>query len=53
MGRRNGLDQDDEKKPKGYVVLPYIQGETERLQKSFKKRNINLFDRAGKPFVNP
>ena len=51
-GRRKGLDvkgkdQDDEKKPKGYVVLPYIKGVSERLQRSFKKRNINLYHKAG------
>ena len=34
-------------KPKGYVVLPYIRGVSERLKRCYKKRNINLYHKAG------
>ena len=44
--RDKGEDQE-RKKPKGYVVLPYIKGVSERLRRTFQKQNINLYHKAG------
>ena len=41
-----GQDQE-KKKPKGYVVLPYVKGVSERLKRVFKKNDINLYHKAG------
>ena len=32
---------------KAFVVLPYMKGVTERLQKAYKQHNIQLFCKAG------
>ena len=44
---KKGKDLEGKEKPQGFVVLPYIKGVSERLQRSFKKRNINLYHKAG------
>mgnify|MGYP001824971233 CR=1 FL=1 len=41
-----GKDQDRDK-PKGYAVVPYVKGVTERLQRVFKKHGISLYPKAG------
>ena len=32
---------------KGYAVLPYMKGTIERLQRVFRKHNVQLFSKAG------
>lgn len=39
--------EKEKEKPRGYVVLPYIKGVSERLQRCFQKRQINLYHKAG------
>ena len=34
-------------KPKGYAVLPYVKGLSERLQRVFRKHNMSLYSKAG------
>ena len=41
------IRKEEGDKPKGYAVLPYMKGVSERLQRSFKKRNISLYHKAG------
>ena len=42
-----GQESDQEKKHKLFVVLPYMKGMTERLQRAYKKHNISLYSKAG------
>ena len=44
--KQKGTDQGVEK-CKQYAVLPYIKGVTKRLQRAFRKHNIDLYAKAG------
>ena len=44
---KDGKKKSDNEKPRGYAVLPYMKGISERLQRCFKKRRINLYHKAG------
>ena len=48
-GDEEGQDEKDrdEKLKKGCVVLPYLKGVTERLQRACQKHNIQLFAKPG------
>ena len=48
---RKGKDQEIEK-PKGYAVVPYVRGVTERLKRVFKKHGIILYPKAGYTIKN-
>ena len=45
---RNNSDAGSSKpKPKGFVVLPYMKGVTERLKRTYGKHDIKLFSKPG------
>ena len=47
-----GTSQHNQEKPCGFAVLPYIKGVSERLARVFRKRNINLYSKAGRTIRN-
>lgn len=38
---------EDGKKPKGYVVIPYAKGISERLRRVYRKHGISMYSKAG------
>ena len=44
MQRQDGEHRLEEPK-KAFVVLPYIKGDTERLQRAYKQHNIQLLNK--------
>ena len=46
--KRQHPEQEGEKRqPKAQAVLPYMKGLTERLQRAYRKHNVNLYSKAG------
>ncbi len=44
--------QQEEKKPKGFVVIPYTKGVSERLKRVYGKHGINMYSKAGTTLRN-
>ena len=46
--KRKHLEQEGKKRqPKAHVVLSYMKGLTKRLQRAYKKSNVNLYLKTG------
>ena len=45
--RYRKVHQVEDGKSKQYAVLPYMEGVTERLQRTFRKHDISLYSKAG------
>ena len=50
--KKEGGEQHEEKKPKGYVVVPYSKGVSERLRRVFGKHGISMYSKAGQTIRN-
>jgi len=44
---KEGNDQENETRPKGIAVLPYMKGVSERLQRAYRKHGISMYSKAG------
>ena len=43
VGRHGDKDRQEENPKKAYIMLPYMNGVMERLQRAYKKHDIQLF----------